>query len=72
MGVGEIDHEGSGSMLLMVKKLSRAVSQITRDKSLPITQNELIIMVLLQQFHQQNTFITMQNVSFCLKDECLS
>ncbi len=36
------------------------------------TQNKLIILVLPQQFYQQNTFIRMQNVCFCLKGECFS
>ncbi len=36
------------------------------------TQNELIILVLPQQFHQQNTFIMMQNICFGLKGRSLS
>ncbi len=48
-------------------------SEPDHEGSIPTpTQNKLIILVLPQQFCQQNTFIMMQNARFCLKDECFS
>ncbi len=70
MGVSEINPEASGS-LPKVAKPSREMSQIRRDQS-QLHKNEFIILVLPQQFYQQNNFIMMQNVCFCLKGQCFS
>ncbi len=48
------------------------VSKPAHEGSIPTpTQNKLIILVLPRQFHQQDTFIMMQNVCFGLKGEPL-
>ncbi len=59
----------------LTARYSEAISGTEPDHegSIPIpTQNELIILVLPQQFYQQNAFIMMQNICFCLKGQCIS
>ncbi len=69
--LSQIEHQGS-----WVTDQGAKVTEVSEPGpgcSIPtFNQNELIILVLPQQFYQQKTFIMKQNVCFCLKGESVS